>query len=326
MANIWKYLSNQFLIETEGNFLKALRLAMFTDSALAARLSDPFFNAQYAIFHPLYDTLNKAFDNWDTQKGTQKGKTTSVEEFLEQLSPVKINLWDSSVQAAGIAKGSANYVAIFPNGHKPFQRGETLTRINAINSLSQAIDLQIPPAAPPTHPLVLLKADVDINYTLASDILTTQQGEISDTGSISALVEQARVNAMIGLYAFLGICMNQFAPNPIVIEPLFDLETLRQIRQRLWQQTIAPVVTKLIFKRTLEPNDKIRLKVDSAMPLVFALVNEKNDPIGAISFTVEGFEEEIVLASQLGNIPADTYFKVQNTDGTVIGDFIIEIM
>jgi len=270
---IWKYLTNQFLIATTDNFRKALKLAEFTDSALSQRTSDPFFNAQYLIFHPLYDTLNIAFDKLETQRGTQKGKTTSVEEVIKELSPKKINQWDSAVQAAGIVKGSANYVAIFPNRHKTFQRGDILTRINSVNSLSMAIDLQIPVGAPPTHPLVLLKSDVDIFYTLASDIYTKQQGEISDTGSDSDIVEQARVNAMVGLYAFLGACINKFADNPVVIEPLFDLETLRNIRQRLWQQTIAPSTTKLIVKRTLIPAQQLRLKVDSTKPLIFAFQN-----------------------------------------------------
>src|SRR5256885_1640127 len=154
MNRIWKYLENQFLIVTIGNFLKAVRLAEFTDSALHSRIGDPFFNAQYAIFHPLYDTLNTIYDTWSTQKGTQKGKTASVEELMDKISPGKVNQWDAAAQAAGVVKGSANYIALFPQGHKPFQQGTTLTRINAINSLSMAIGLQIPPLAPPSHPLV----------------------------------------------------------------------------------------------------------------------------------------------------------------------------
>jgi hypothetical protein len=189
-----------------------------------------------------------------------------------------------------------------------------------------AVALQIPVAAPPTHPLVLLKADVDLFYTLASDTYTTQQGEISGTNTDSDLVEQARVNAMVGLYAFLGACMNKFSDNPIVIEPLFDLETLRNIQQRLWEQTIAPDSLKFLFKRTLQPNQKIKLTVNSSKPLVFAFVNEKNDGIGTLSFTVQGLESEIVNASQLGNVPADTFFKVQNTDGTEEGNFTIELL
>lgn len=326
MNRTWKYLENQFLIQTEDSFLKALKLAEYTNAALLFRNADPFFDDLYLYFNPLYKKLNDEFDEWDTQKGTQKGKTHSVSELLRQLGKEKINAWDLAVQVAGIAKDTSNYIALFPNGHHPFQSGTIIERINAIHAFSLAIGLQLPPLPPPTDPLLILQGEVDAFYTLINDTRTEQEGQISDTGTESDEVNEARVNAMVGLYAVLGDCMNKFADNPIVIEPLFDLETLRNIAQRMWNQSIPAGQTRFLFKRTLEPAKKIRLIVHSTKPIQFAFVNEKNDDVPPAAFTVQGLEEEIVDASVLGNVPDDKFFKVKNTDDDVEGHFTVEIV
>jgi hypothetical protein len=316
----WRFLINPFLVSAQGNRSRAVTISTYTDGALFARQADLFFGGLYAIYHPLHDALMAEDAQWQSQLGTQKGSTATLDDLFELLSPRKIGAWDLSVQNV-FNKGTPGYIAVFPNGHHPYQSGKKDERILAVEALSNSLGVvTAPPAFAP------IKLDVDAFLLSVQDARTAQTGAKSKTATESDEATAATTNAMIGLYAVLGACINKFPDNPTSIEPLFDLETIRDLEQTKWINHVAFSANKNLFKRTLQPNIQLRLKVNSTEPLTFYFAAEANDAPGVVSVTVQGLEEETVNASQLGNVPASAFFKVSNTSALVEGHFEVEIL
>jgi len=320
MSKPWQFLVNPFLTVGSKSRPKAIKLSTYTYGALEARQADAFFGPEFLIYKPLQLAVLTEDAQWKTQIGTQKGSTASLDGLLEQLSPGKVYGWDLAVQNV-YAKGTPGYIAVFPQGHKPFQHGGKDERVLAVETLSGSLGVA---TAPPTF--VPIKTDVDAFLLLMQNARTAQSGAKSTTGTESDQASAAITAAMVGLYKFLGLCINRFGDNPTSIEPLFDLETLRSIEQTLFINHVLASATKNIVKRTLLPTDRVRIKVNSVEPLTFFIVEEANDAPGAVSVTVQGSEEEIVNASQLGNVPSASYLKVQNLSALLAGEFEVELL
>jgi len=316
----WKFLINPFLVVGSKSRTKAITMSTYTNGALDARKTDPFFGPLFTFYKTLHLALLAEDSQWHTQIGTQKGSTASLDALLDQLSPGKIYGWDLAVQNI-YAKGTPGYIAVFPQGHKPFQTGGKDERVTAVETLSGSLGVATaPPAFAP------IKTDVDTFLTLIQNARTAQTGAKSSTGTESDQASAADINAMIGLYKVLGACINQFGSTPAVIEPLFDLATLRSIEQTAFAGHVPVSSNKNIFKRTLQPTDKVSLKVNSVEALTFYFAEEANDAPGALSVTVQGFEEEIVPAEQLGNVPSAAFFKIQNQSTLLEGQFEVELL
>jgi len=316
----WRFLINPFLVVAANSRTKAVALSTYTYGALEARQAIPFFNILFLFYKPLHLALLAEDAEWHSQIGTQKGSTAAFDDLLDDLSPGKVNDWDLAVQNV-FRKGTPGYIAVFPQGHKVFQTGGKDERILAVETLSESLGVATaPPAFAP------IKTSVDAYLTLIQNARTAQSGAISTTGTESDEAGAATTAAMIGLYKVLGSCISEFGSNPTDIEPLFDLETIRNASQTLFVNHVGVSLTKNIAKRTLPPTARLRLKVTSAEPLTFFFAEEKNDPVGAVSFTVQGLEEEFLNASQLGNVPAAAYLKVLNRSALAQGDFEVEIL
>src|SRR4051812_47361495 len=127
----WIYFSNPFLRTVKNNYKRAIQISTFTDSRLQAKQNDEFYGPLYNRYHPFHVEFLTKYNAWKSQGGMQKGATLSLNQLLKLLSPSKINAWDLAVMNV-YDKGSADYLTIFPQGHKPFQSGEKLLRINAV--------------------------------------------------------------------------------------------------------------------------------------------------------------------------------------------------
>jgi hypothetical protein len=315
----WRFLINPFLVAAQGNRKRAVKLSTFTYGALDARKTDPFFGPQFLFFKPLHNAVIAEEAELQSQIGTQKGKTLTFDELLDGLTG-KLNVWDPQVQVI-FAKGTPGYLAVFPQGHHVFQAGGKDARVAAVAALSLALGAAgVPPGFAP------IKVDVDAYLLLLNNARTAQSGAISVTETESDEATVAVVNAMNGLYKVLGACIAQFYENPTLIEPIFDLQTLRSHAQTEWTASVDGGAIKNVFKRTLAPEVQLRIKVNSTEPIKFYFAAEKNDAPGAQSVTVSGLEEEIVTASQLGNVPVNSFFKTQNQSAAVEGHFEIEIL
>ncbi|HLG36455.1 MAG TPA: hypothetical protein VI757_16375 [Bacteroidia bacterium] len=316
----WTFLMNPFLDAARKSRTRAIKISTWTDGALFERQADAFFGPLYLYYHPLHLALMQEDAEWLSQKGTQKGATQTVDELFDDLSPKKITEWDRMVDNI-FNRGTPEYTAVFPQGHKLFQTGSKDERISAVQALSETLGA---PTAPPGF--APIKTDVDSFLGQLLGKRATQTGEISRTATESDETTVASAAAMTGLYKILGKCIDQFSDNPTSIEPIFDLQTIRNFQQTEFTGTVAVSSTKNIAKRTLPPDVRMRIKVLTSQPLTFWFADEKNDPVGAVSFTVQGLEEEEVSSSQLGNVPAATYLKVLNTSALVEGQFEVEIL
>ena len=142
----WSYFQNPFLNAVKRNYKQAIHVSTFTDSRLQAKQTDEFYGPLHVQYHPYHVNFVNAYNAWKSQGGVQKGATLSVDQLLKLLSPTKINAWDLAVMNV-YAKGSPEYLAIFPQGHKPFQTGQKDQRINAVQQLVTALTGKAPLAA-----------------------------------------------------------------------------------------------------------------------------------------------------------------------------------
>ena len=216
------------------------------------------------------------------------------------------------------AQTSTQYMALLPNRRQPFQTGSRQQRKAAVLALSTAIGTDAALAA--------VKTLVDAFYTQLNTADNAQQGSLSTTGGNSDEVEEQRIGIATTMYGGLGKLMNHFKDTPEQIENFYDLETLRSKEQNLFTGEINFSETKLVFTRTLESTDNIRLENAGDSTLRFALLPEANDNIGTTFIEVPANEQVIVTASQLGAVPANRFMKVQNMSDVVEGEWEVEMV
>src|SRR4051812_5363744 len=94
------------------------------------------------------------------------------------------------------AKGTPEYVTIFPQGHKPFQTGQKEPRINAVRQLVTALTGKVPLASTLT--------DVTTFYNQLLNAANAQQGEMGNKGSLSDVVMTEMTTALTAMYSILG--------------------------------------------------------------------------------------------------------------------------
>jgi len=321
----WAFLNNPFLSRGGDNYKVAYELAKYTDAALNARIADPFFAALYATFHPLFVALENEYNDWKAQGGFQKGKTQTLDILLEELGfgdadlGVRSKIYDWNLEVQGVfPKGTPTYTTIFPNGVAPFQKGSKDARISAVAALSLAL---APHAA-----LAALKTTVDASLADLNTARNEQQGEISDTGTDSDEVRGAVEEAMIGMFSLYGSLIAHYAATPEDVEAFFDLEKLRNLQQKEWLVSIAPVTMKNVFKRTLANDRKVKITNLIDRDLAFYVASEKNDTSAAGSKTVAALEDEIFTWSELKQTADATYFNAANGTPDVEGHFKVEIL
>ena len=312
----WSYFVNPFLVVGSKSFKKAVKISIWHDSALEAAQGDPFFGPMYTAYHNIHLDLLKAYNKWKTSGGTHKGATLTVEQLLVLLSPGKINAWDSQVQIQ-FAKGSPNYISIFPQGHKPFQHGERDERINAVEQLVLALD--------PFAPLSATKADVDAFYTQINTARTAQLGKESDTGHFSDDVRLNILGAMRAMYGNLGLIMDHFKTHPVQGEPYFDLETVRNHQQVIFTGTLEANEHEVVFEHLLAEDDEILLESKGNTNIRFYMTEFATDGPGTNPvIDMAAQHKEKVLRSVFGN-PANRFLHVVNLEAAE-GKYKVQLM
>jgi len=255
METQWKYLSNQFVVETLKSYKKAMKLSNYHDAALQqAQAAEPALVPIYARYHPLHETLRQKYNEWVAAGGTQKGKTADLELKLDALTPV-INNWDARIQTV-YAKGTGRYIELFPNGHAPFMSGAIDTRIDAFDSLSIAIGADADPV------MIAVKGEVDAKFAELDLARDTQSGAKTKKKANSSFVKQAVENAMNMQYRDLGFIMDNFFDNlEGMADALFDLETLRDLQQKEYNISVAHNETKAILRNTFLEDEELEVEI-----------------------------------------------------------------
>lgn len=320
MKIIWKYLQNQFMISTRGNFKKALKLSNYTDAFLKKQMDDNPGDADYALlynrYHPLHVALTNAYNRWKNSFGTRGGDTLNIDQLLLALID-KIDDWDVAVQVV-YKKSTPEYKSIFPSGRYPFNSGSKDTKVMAVNTLGLALDAY--PA------LVGVKTEVDDYYVILDGARDTQEGAKGGTRSFSKLLEVERKKAMTMLYGTLGFLMNKFMTNQSLVAPFFDLSLLRRRQQQIFTGTLAVGNTDEVFTRTLLPEEELRIQIKTNTQ---AAVYLGSIPGGTDSTPIllDGKSNLKYLVSLFGdlNFGLHRYLTIVNT-GVVILEYEVETL
>ncbi len=315
MKKTWLYLVNPFLQGVTNSYKKALLISTYTNSFLLANQVDPFYGPLFTMYNPLHLALVKAYNNWKSEGGTQKGSTLTVSQLLGLLTGKLVN-WERDVTGP-YPKGTPGYVAIFPQGHKPFHNGSEDLRIQAVGQLAGSL----------SGILALASTFTDVNtfYGQLTDARDAQQGDIGGTKTNSSDVSAAVLAAMTALYSILGSCIAQFAATPTVIEAVFYMELVRNHEQSIFTGTLTALRNKTIFKHTFAPVDTLVLTNTGLTVLNFFTSAGNHDAPGMYTIiSLNPGESRTVAASAFG--PAtNAYLHVVNTDNVGEGSFKVEL-
>ena len=293
MRRLWIFLTDIIEIATQGSFRLGLRVSRIHYAALKASIADLFILALFNVYEVVHLNYISKYTAWKTQKGQQLSDTIALTNLLALLRKTTVNAWDAAIQVV-YAKGSDRYNALFPNGHRPFQVGTQEERIAAIGSLSLAIGAD---AA-----LTAVKTAVDDFFTLITTALNKQKASIKATGVKSNELETARVAMCEAKYNDLGALMQHFITNKILIGQFFDLTTIRNIMQMLFQGHVKKLMMYTIVERTVEATAQLLIENDGVTELRFYLSDTKNGAIGATFFSLAAGRHGTVSASDLGNV------------------------
>lgn len=261
MKMTWQYLQNQFLAATRTTYKKALKLSNYHDAYLEKMMNenplDMDFTTLYNRYHPIHLAYVAAYNTWKNAGGQQEGQTLNLDQMLTLLVS-KAARWDARVQVE-FEKGSPTYKAIFPNGRAPFIKGAYSTRILAVQTLGTAL------AVNPI--LAALKAEVDTFYTDIDAARDTQEGAKGGTKAGSDALDNQRITTMTEQYRNLGFLINKWATTPLLIEPFFELNILRDHRQTLFTGTLDPAENEAILTHTFLADDEIEFEI-TGLPTV----------------------------------------------------------
>ncbi|MEI8201955.1 MAG: hypothetical protein WCH34_03025 [Bacteroidota bacterium] len=313
MLLLWHFLINVFLVVTKRNYLKATILSFYHDAALYGRIANPYFADLYAQYHPIHLELMNAYSIWNAHKGTQVGKTSTLNKLLTQLSGTKIQKWDVKMQDT-LGKDSEQYKVLMPRFRRPFQNGKQISRVGAVKTLGKNLT--------GIASLSALKAEVDAFYVLLQTAMKSQKSEISTSGTESKAVETARVAMCVAQYSNLGLLMSHFSTKPSQVEPFFDLKNIRNPRQIVFTGQVNPTILREILKHTFKAKDKLKIINEGKVALEFYLSRRKGKMPMGTTIVVQADEERSLTASELGNL-ADTHLTVLNPSPITIGKFTV---
>ena len=313
MLKRWSYGLNPFYNVSKRNFKKAVKISTYTDAQLFARKADPFFGPLYLSYHEFHLNLVAAYNTWKAQGGTQKGSTALLDIKLGELSPGKIGEWDLSIQGV-FKKKTPGYIAILPNGHKPFQTGEKIMRINAIEQLKKNLTGIVA--------LTAVLTDVTTFYDEIVLANTTQQGNKGTKYSYSAAILLIIKTTMEELYAILGDCMRHYKLNSVEVEYIFDMEAIRNRLQSIFTSIVPVNGHALVVERALLPTDSFDAIVDGAVSLGFyRAINKTDSSNGYTVINVDSMVNKTIMGSDFKADIANKYLCVVNTSTLAAGHY-----
>lgn len=279
MKRPWSFAVNPFYNATKKSLRKAYKMSVAHDNYLFQKKTsdptDPDWTTLYGRYHPLHIAFSVAYTNWKSGGGSLMGVTKSLKDLFK-LVPQMLDQWIAIIIPI-YNKASAKYLAFFPNGRTPFERGSAEDRIAAIKTLSTTIgaDISIAPA----------KTQIDAAYADLSGARNMQEGGKFNKKSLSEIVETAKKGAMNGQYRDLGFLTDKYYETPSKIEPFFDLDTLRSTVQSIFTKTMGQTETYSLTKNAFKSGEELRLKVADAGNLTDSATIYLASTLGGIDST-----------------------------------------
>jgi hypothetical protein len=310
----WVHLQNPFLNATAKNFLRAMNISTFHDSALASKKADPVFLGLYNGYHPVHVNYKTLYDDWVGQGGEQQGETLNLYQLLALLSSSKIEQWDIKIQNV-YPRNTPAYKKLLPGMRQPFQKGQLIERVEAVQVLKQSIGDE--------ESLAAVKTDVTNFNTLLQAALSTQKEKISATQQSSTTLETARVAMCVAQFGDLGSLISKYPSTPEIIEDYFDIEGIRNVQQIVFTGHVKGGEVYTILRHTFANDDQVVLTNQSDAHLQFYLAPLKDSKPGTVFVSLDkGIKT--VSASELG-IVTDTYLTVLNSTPSVTAEFKVEL-
>ncbi len=313
---LWHYLINTFLVCTQFSYRSMKKIGDFTVNALFAVSSTPFFYDLYtALVEPVNDFKAK-YLAWVTALGEQESDTTALYLEIESLRSEKIRKWDIKIQSVYDIK-TPGYVRLLPNRRKPFQVGSQEDIMTTVQALGERL---IGETA-----LVPLKVEVMAFGVTMQELYDEQKASIGLSGTSSTAVEEARITLGQELFSTVGLLMSHFKTNPESIASFFDLQTIRNFEQSIWNRKVGPKKLISLFKRTLAPTEQIKITNQALAPLRFAFLLNKDDEMGLVYVEVPPLSSTIKEVSDFGP-SSNIFFKVLNITPDTQGKFFLIII
>lgn len=318
MKKLWKYLENQFLTATRRNYKKAVKLSNYHDADLnTKKTTEPLLVPIYDRYHAKHVILVGEYTSWRSAESSQGGKTTALNQLLNDTYNDHMDTWDVAIQGVFL-KGTPDYKAIFSNGRKSFTSGSIDERINAYDTLAKNML--------PYAPLAAVMGEVAAAYTALDTARDKQEGAKGTVKTGSGKVEAARVAAMTLQHRDTGFAMDAFWDKPDYIESMFDLDTLRTRRQTHFTGTLDPLENYAVVTRTMLGDDEIKAKSNGNASIRLYLATTPN---GTNSDFVEilANEEKTFFASDfnVADFGTHRYLTVINTSVSETTQFIIDL-
>lgn len=322
MKKIWQYILNPFFNSTKNSFRKAMIMSTYHDAALKQKTLDFPLDTDWTLlydrYHPLHLAFKAAYNAWISSGGTLRAFTLTLKQLFKMI-PGKLDLW-ISMTIPSYPKGSPMYDSMFKN-RKPYTKGKTDPKIQALDSLSTTIGGNVP-----LHPVQVL---VDATYTEMNDARNAQTGGKSTQGTVSELVESTMDACNVMAYGDLGFLMNKNRENPELTAPLFDLETLRSSVQTFFTRKMKANMISPIVERTLMSTDKMRFKLHGVgVPTDKVTMYLASTPNGIDSTPVVGMLniDKVIEASAFGvaDYSVNKYLVAVTTSNSATIKLLIE--
>ncbi len=320
MKRIWIYLINTFMVCTESSYRLAVRISTKHDGALQAAAIglDAFFVNMYNAYHPIHLALVAAYDKWVAQGGTQESKTLSLNQMLRLLSGTYAESWMTTVkQFYGL--NTVRFKELFPDRKKAFQHGSQQDRISAVSALLLAIGSDVN--------LASLKVTIQFFYDQLNGANVTQKGSITNTGTLSANVEEARIASAEAQFGDYGGLIQKFKSTPEVVGKYFDEKALRGGNQVMWHHSVKKDSVYTVCKHTSAPTDEWLLENDGDVNLNFGFVLHKGEKPLITFVMVPPHNNKTVHASDLTtDLVNNHYLVTYNSNLLLDGEFTAEIL
>ncbi len=322
MKQKWHFEYNQFDVVTANNYKLAELISKQHANALHSEISLPAIAAMYNSFLPLRSSFETNYISWKSKTAARKSATLKVTNLIKDLSSTKIEDWDIKIQNVH-RQDSEEYMALMPNRRSPFQRGTYEECITSVKTLANNLEGVVALSAVYDDVLLFIgKIDAARNEKQQLDELVSKQ---------SALVETARYECAVMMYANLGGLMQLFCRTPEAISRFFDLEAIRSKPRKTNENDGEEYSIKVATATTLEAGimftDKTRFLFfnNSNVPLHVYTGIENDTPNPAKMLCILPDEERETTPSELG-MPDSRFLFIVNKDTTEEGEMDISLL
>jgi len=154
----------------------------------------------------------------------------------------------------------------------------------------------------------------------------TQTGVKGASNIYSADVEKVITDAMNELFGILGDCIKHFKAEPTLAEPYFDLSTIRNHEQVVFNTGLHSNEHETLVEHKFAETDVISVSVDGATDIGVYLAAQNGDgPANYTVIRVNASTEKDITISEFINNTTNRFLSVVNLSDVADGHVSIDI-